>query len=185
MKKLLLAMLMLTATLTAQSQTINGVKVEGSTSSLIEKFKAKGWKFVKYLDGGVPYLTGSLGSYYNCELFIYSTKAKQAAKVVVYLPEQNSWMTIKERYEILADAYYKKFGEPDLRYEEFEYPYVLGDGYEATAVKTEKANISSVWLDKDNANYEVAISKYMQIKLTCENIANVRVMIRENTNSLF
>lgn len=184
MKQLLLAMLMLTATLTAQSQYVNGVQVTGTTTSLIQKFKAKGWTYVKNVEG-IPYLKGSIGNYLNCEMFIYSTNAKQAAKVVVYLSEQKNWINLKDRYEALVDAYYQKLGDPDIRNEEFEYPFTLGDGYESTAVKTEKTNINSVWLDRENANYEVSISKYMSIKLVCENATNMRIRAKENDNSLF
>ena len=184
MKQLLLAMLMLTATLTAQSQYVNGVQVTGTTSSLIQKFKAKGWTFVKYIEGAA-YMKGSIGGFSGCEMFIYSTKSGLAAKAVVYLPEQNSWMAINDRYTNLVDAYIKKFGEPDVRVEEFEYPYELGDGYESTAIRADKTNINAIWIGLDNANYQVAITKFMQVTLTCENAANMRIRVKEKENSLF
>ena len=184
MKQLLFAMLMLTATLTAQSQYINGVQVTGTTSSLIEKFKAKGWVFIKNVEG-VPYLKGSIGNYSGCEMFIYSTKSKQAAKVVVYLSEQANWSNLKSRYKSIVDVYTEKLGQPDVDNENFEYPYESGDGYESTAVRSEKANINSVWFDIQNGNYEVSISKYMSVKIVCENVINMRIRTKENDNSLF
>jgi len=184
MKHLLFAMLMLTATLTAQSQYINGVQVTGTTSSLIQKFKAKGWTFAKYIEG-VAYMKGGIAGFSDCEMFIYSTKSGLAAKVVVYLPEQNSWMAIVERYTNLVDAYTKKLGEPDSESKKFEYPYELGDGYEATAVRADKTDINTVWLGNENGNYQVAITKFMQVTLTCENAANMRTRAKEKENSLF
>ena len=184
MKTLLFLTLMLTATLTAQSQYINGVQITGTTSSLVQKFKAKGWTFTKYLDGAAL-MKGDIAGYYDCEMFIYSTKSGLAAKVVVYLPEQNSWMSIYDRYTNLVDAYIKKFGETDYRYEDFEYPYRLGDGYETVAIKADKTNINAVWLGKENANYQVSITKFMQIALACENVVNMRIRSKEKENSLF
>lgn len=184
MKSLLLVMLMLTATLTAQSQYVNGVQVTGTTSSLIQKFKAKGWTYVKNIEGAA-YMRGSIGGYSDCEMFIYSTKAGLAAKAVVYLPEQNSWMAINDRYTNLVDAYIKKFGEPDYKNQEFEYPYELGDGYEATAIRSDKTDIHSIWIGYENGNYQVAITKFMQVTLTCENAANMRIRAKEKENSLF
>lgn len=184
MKQLLLAMLMLTATLTAQSQYINGVQITGTTSSLIQKFKAKGWTFTKYLDGAAL-MKGDIAGYYDCEMFIYSTKSGLAAKAVVYLPEQNSWMSIVDRYNNLVDAYIKKLGDPDSKSEKFEYPFELGDGHEATAIRSDKTDIHSIWIGYENGNYQVAITKFMQVSLTCENAANMRIRAKEKENSLF
>lgn len=184
MKTLLFLTLMLAATLTAQSQYINGVQITGTTSSLIQKFKAKGWTFVKYLEG-TAIMKGSIAGFSDCEMFIYSTKAGLAAKAVVYLPEQNSWMSIVDRYNNLVDAYIKKLGEPDSKSEKFEYPYELGDGYEATAIKSDKTDIHSIWIGYENGNYQVAITKFMQVALTCENAINMRIRSKEKENSLF
>lgn len=183
MKKLLLAMLMLTATLTAQSQVFNGVKVSGSLSSMVEKYKEKGWKFQKYLDG-TAVLKGSVGGYYNCEMFIYPTGTKQVAKVVVYLPEQSTWSSIKSTYDAIVHAYYVKYDQPDLRYQEFLPPYDEGDGYEKNAVELEKTNIKTIWLNRENGNYGVEITKWMQVKIVCENVTNMRIREREQNNSI-
>ena len=48
-----------------------------------------------------------------------------------------------------------------------------------------KANIGSVWLDRDNAHYEVSITKFMQVKLVCENAANMKIRAKEHNSSLF
>ena len=152
-------------------------------SSIVEKYKQKGWKFQKYLEG-TAVLKGNVGGYYNCEMLVYPTASKQVARIVVYLPEQSNWSSIRSTYNAIVDAYYTKYDTPDFRYQEFLPPYEEGDGYETTAIELEKTNIKSIWLDKENGNYAVEITKWMQVRITCENVINMRIREREQNNSI-
>lgn len=179
-----LVMLMLTASLTVNAQYVNGVQITGHVSSIVEKFKAKGWKYLETVDGVVR-MRGTFAGYYDCNVFIYSTNAKQVARVGIFLPEQHSWNSLYDRYNSLVNIYSNKFGRPDESKLTFEYPYELGDGFEEMAVKNEKTDISSTWVQRDNGSYRIFICEYMEISIICDNVINMRIRHKERENSLF
>jgi len=168
MKKFILSFLMVTLTMFANAQQFNGVSVSGSFTSVIEKFKAKGFK-IKVLEEYGAIMTGQL-QYRPVELFIMATpKSKMVFKFAVYLKKQNTWDGLLDEYREYVQIMTNKLGEPDGDQEEFEFPYELGDGYEMTAVDVEKCKYSTVWFNKSNINIMVQISEYRQVKIVYEN----------------
>jgi len=55
-------------------------------------------------------------------------------------------------YRSLKSDLISKYGQPKIDREEYRTPYVIGDGYEETALFSNKANINSTWLF-ENSNY--------------------------------
>jgi hypothetical protein len=168
MKKLILLVVMVVLASVLNAQQFNGVSVSGPFLSVVEKFKAKGFK-VKVLDSYAAIMTGNL-QYRPVDLFIMATpKSKMVFKFAVYMNKQNTWDDLLSDYRDYVKVMYDKFGVPDAVQEEFEFPYELGDGYEITAVEAEKCLYTSIWLNKSNVNIMVEISKYKQIKIVYEN----------------
>lgn len=172
----------------AQSQTFDGIPISGDLTTIISKFKAKGYTH-KTTEDGVPIMKGKLASIYNVEVFIFTTpKTKKVSKIVAYLDEQQNWYTIKGEYEKLLNILINKYGTPDSKYDFFSSPYFEGDGFEMTAVASEKCSYAAYWFAKENTNIAIEISKYKQVKLAYENEANMKIATKEiesMTNSSF
>jgi hypothetical protein len=178
MKKILLLCLSLFIKKTINAQFFDGVKIDGSLTSVVENYKKKGYTVVKNIENGVSMKGKALGD--NIELLIFGTpKTKLAYKAVVFLTEEKSWHSIKTSYNDLLENLKSKYGEPNSSYGFFKDPYYEGDGYEVSAVKLEKCFYVSFWEDKDNANIMLSISEYMQVRIGYENAKNILIKEEE------
>lgn len=171
MKKFLLAIILFAAIQT-NAQSFLGVPISGHVSTAIANFKAKGFKFVKQEKYSVT-MSGVI-DYTPVELYIYNTPTtKQTAKFVVYYPERNSWLSLKDDYDRFVSRLSDKYGSPDKTIEEFITPYESGDGYELSAIQLEKAVFLSYWFaggyQRSNLSIAVEISKFKQLKVVYEN----------------
>jgi len=177
MKKLLLA-IAIGLTSLSYGQTFNGVYIGGSLDKAINSFKAKGYSITKFNDYGVE-MKGKLG-FDQVELYIFVTpKSKQVFKVVAYLPEHESWTSLKGQYNRYKEALINKYGGSDDGTEEFESPYYEGDGYELNAFTLGKATYNTLWLRRENLNLAIEISQFKQVKLTYENQQNIELKRNE------
>lgn len=177
-KSIFVAILFVLASINAKSQYFDGIYVGGSLETLISKYKAKGYIFDKYHEWGAM-MQGKVGDK-PIELFIFVTpKTKVVCKVTIYLPKKSTWWSIKDDYETNLDMFKSKYGTPDYSFTDFLNPYYEGDGYEMSALELEKVNYAAYWFDKSNANVSVEISKFKQICVTYENVANMKIRKRE------
>lgn len=174
MKQLFLAIAIATSSLTF-SQTFHDVYIGGNTSSVINKFKAKGYSVQSKGDFWIK-LTGNFGLE-TIELYVFSTlKTKQVFKVVAYLPEKSDWSDLRLQYEKYLTALTNKYGNPY----ESDFEFEDDEEDEMTQVKEERMSIYAVWLKPiNNLNVAVAITKYQQISLTYENIKNIELRDKE------
>jgi hypothetical protein len=167
MKKLFTLVAILFA-MVSNAQTFNGVNISGDLQTAIEKFNSKGFKVVEKANGNAS-MRGRLGSN-DVELYIYTTPiTKKVWKMVVYLEERESWIKLKSDYEKFVTLFNEKYGIHSSHYEMFIKPYYDGDGYELSAIQTEKANFCSFWFNTENMNINVAISKFKQLMIAYEN----------------
>jgi len=182
MKKTVFAICLLLVTLfSAQSQVFNGVKIDGNVQTVISQFKAKG--FILNTPTGVldniKIMKGMLSGQV-VELVIISTpKTKLAAKVVVYLPEQKSWYSLKSSYNKYLELLTQKYGNPSQTIETWTNPYYEGDGYELQALENEKAIYKTLWNRINNLNILLEISKYKEIHISYENDKNMDLAMEE------
>ncbi len=122
-----------------------GIPIEGDAVLFINKLKAKGFKVINY-DANVTTMSGVfLGTLTNSIMIVHTPKSKQVWKVGVYMPEQNTWSSLKFEYQSLLSKLNNKYGEPATSFFSFMSPYEEGDGYELTAVQMEKSNIVAWW----------------------------------------
>ena len=161
-------------------QQFDGVNISGDLPTAISKYKAKGYTFEKFIDNGAI-LKGKIAQT-PIELFIFVTpKTKKVYKVVGYLDEDISWVSLKSTYNRFHDIITTKYGTPDGNYEDFITPYYEGDGYEMSAVGLEKVNYSAYWLNKLGLNIGVEISKFKQVKITYENYELMKIKREEQS----
>lgn len=178
MKNYILFIFLLIANFT-MAQSFNGVAISGSSSNAIAQFKAKGFRVTDASMQGATIMKGNIGIE-PVEIFIFETpKTKQVFKISIYFQEEKTWPSIKKTYTRYLETLSNKYGQPDYTYASFTNPYYEGDGYEMSAVELEKCDYSSVWLNKDNTNISVEISKYKQVKIIYENVINIALYKKE------
>jgi hypothetical protein len=173
MKKLILILSMFIS-FSVNSQSFDGVPISGDLPTAIARYKAKGYTFEKFIDNGAI-IKGKIAQT-PIELFVFVTpKTKRVYKVVAYLDEEISWVSIKSSYNRFHEIITNKYGIPDGNYEDFTTPYYEGDGYEMSAVGLEKVNYSAYWLNKLGLNVGIEISKFKQVKISYENVELIKI----------
>jgi len=159
-----------------ERMSFKGVEMNTDLVTFVNKLVEQGIKIKEHKLGDISYtytLSGAFAGYSNCEIFVFGKKDKTLVyKVVVYLPEDNSWYSIKSDYNKLKEAYIKKYGAPSEDFHFFSSPYYEGDGYELTAIKIEKCYYSTFWTF-DYGTIYTEISKYCQIKIVYEDKVNM------------
>ncbi len=184
MKKILLLILLLTSSIsnTIYGQEFLGIKVEGSLNSVLEKFKAKGFKTIS-ADPNTPILKGMAGTE-NIELLLFASPiSKTVYKFVIYFDKQDEWEPIKSRYEEYLKVLSDKYGDPKDSYSYFSSPYKEGEGDEMEAVAMEKCHYFSHWKNGlTNFNsIGISISEFKQVKITYENSKNFSLRDSEDS----
>lgn len=178
MKQFFLSLIFLFSVAFAKAQVFNGVSISGNLQTCVSNFKQKGFTFVKYNPYGAT-MSGMVSNK-QVELYIVVTpKSKTVCKVAVYFPKRNNWSNLYTEYSDMKDLLTAKYGDPDLNVEKFLYPYELGDGFETTAISTEKCDYTTIWLDRGNTNIVVEITQYLQTLIAYENKKNMDLKERE------
>lgn len=178
MKKIIFLALSCIFLTAATAQTFDGVEVRGSLSTVVSKFKSKGY-ILKTSTELYAVMDGFVGSK-SVEVYINVTPiTKVVCKINVYLPKRESWRALKNDYIDFVTLFKEKHGDWTNTYNYFDDPYYDGDGYEMSAVELEKSNFMTIWLDKGNANYGVEITKFKQVMLVYENASNMEIMENE------
>jgi len=179
MKTKLLPVLFLLFSLSAFSQSFDGVAIDGELSVAISKYKGKGYELISK-EKEIAILKGTAAGK-KINLFIFTTpKSKIIFKAVIYLPVHEDWESLKDDYEKYKEILINKYGKPTNIYENFKEPYKEGDGDEMIAVTNKKCEFVAYWLDDtNNTNIAVEISDTKQIQITYENVKNQRIRDKE------
>lgn len=179
MKKNLFIILFVLFSNFVSAQYFDGVKIEGDLVTAVNKFKAKGYTLVKYLDFGGAVLEGKILNQ-KVEVYLVTTpKTKQLFRATIYLPKETDWYELKTEFNRYYQVLRDKYGIEDNKFDFFKKPYYEGDGYEMSAVLNEKVVFAAYWLNKDNCNIGVQISKYQQIEINYENVKWIEIAGRE------
>lgn len=167
MKKVILLFTLVANVLITNAQEFMGVKVDGSKQHVMNQFKAKGFTY-KSEKGNTIIMKGSIGSM-DVDLFcVFTPKTGKCWKMTIFLPEEQSWYSLKAQYKKYYDVFKDKYGKPSDDFSSFLSPYYEGDGYEMSAVRLEKCVYFAIWQDM----YSIEISKFKQVKISYENPTN-------------
>lgn len=179
MRAKLLPVLFLLFSLSAFSQSFDGVAIDGDLSIAISKYKEKGYELVSK-EKEVAILKGTAAGK-KINLFILATpKSKIIYRAVVFLPAREDWQSLKDDYEKYKEILINKYGKPTSIYESFKEPFNEGEGNEMIAVTNKKCQYVTYWLDdKDNTNISIEISDLKEIKITYENVKNSTIREKE------
>ena len=177
MKKLITITVALFLITSSYAQYFDGVFIGGRLDSFIYKFKKKGFRLE--INDGTSFLYGKVAMR-EVQILVFATPyTNKVYKISVYMPEHNSWYSLKSDYFSYLDILKNKYGLPTESYSTFIDPYYEGDGFEEQAVKMDKTLYEAIWIGYGNTNIAVSISKYMQVKLIYENIINVELFKKE------
>lgn len=183
MKKIMFALLMVISTI-SYSQQFDGVSISGSLSSVVKNYQNRGYVIRKKIN---PYCTVLVGRFLgdDIELFINATpKTFKVFKVTVFLPEKESWYSLKNSFNKYFGVLDSKYGDYDNIYTYFDKPYYEGDGYEMSAITLDKCHYSAFWLNRNNTSIGLFISKWKQIQIDYENDSNVKLNESETKLSI-
>jgi hypothetical protein len=165
MKKLLL-LLSIFIVLNVSAQSFNGVPISGNINEAVNKFKAKGFKFIKK-DGNSYVFSGRVFNEVVEMYLLASPLTNQYVKCSIFFPE-SAWLSLKSDYTKYVELFVEKYGYHSGQIEKFIDPYYEGDGYELRALQLEKCVYGTYWV-KDNVSMLIEISKYKQVKIVYEN----------------
>lgn len=125
------------------------IPICGDVNKFIEKLIAKGYQLVQPYDYMTHYgiLTGSFAGVNGCQIVVGATPLTgYASHVMVFFPEQSTWLNIKLEYLKYKEKLTNKYGEPKS-FEYFTDPYSEGDGYEMTALSCDHCTFASYFSD--------------------------------------
>lgn len=159
-------------------QQFDGVNISGNLSTVVAKYKEKGYKFVES-DGDAAFLTGKVGTK-PIELYIFSSpKSRVVYRVQIFFSKKNVWDDLTAEFDYMLDVLEEKYGQKSTEYKKFDKPYYEGDGYEMTALGADKVTWKAFWLNKVNTSVMLEISSYKQVSVTIENQNNYEIYKRE------
>lgn len=152
--------------------SFKNIPINGTLNEFVEKLKNDDF-ILSEINDNIATMKGTFVNK-SCELYIVSSpKTNIVWKVIVYLPKDENWYSLKIDYKNYKDQFIKKYGKQDKSYEFFSKPYYEGDGYEIQALNKEKCTYISFW-EMSEGSIFVSISKYSQISFTYEDAINVK-----------
>jgi hypothetical protein len=176
MKKTTALLVALLISICAYSQTFMGVPVTGTLTSFSTQLKAKGFVLSSESKPTLVIMNGKLANEEVQLLIVGTPKTFMTAKLVVYYPKQETWYSLLDDFKKVTKIITDKYGEPEKKYDFFEDPYELGDGYEMTAIRNEKCFYLQVWNATEkfpNQTLAVRINKTQSVTLIYENDKNM------------
>ena len=190
MKKIISLAIALTISFSLFAQeehlTFKNIPITGSLSSFISKMKASDFDLVEQIENSGAIMIGSFAGFSDCTILIgCSPKTKTVWKVVVELPDQTSWTSVKSRYSDFKEKFKKKYGAPEKSYEFFTTPYYEGDGYELQAIKLEKGYYYTFWetdLGLISVSVDASSSSKGRVEFNYEDNASRAIMRNERSS---
>lgn len=162
--------------------TFKGIPIDGNLNTFVEKLKSDGFTLSKTL-GETVILNGQFVNK-NCDVYVLSTEGSRTVwKVGVFLPEQESWYSLKSDYQSLKSAFIEKYGSPSNSYEFFSKPYYEGDGYEMTALRVKKCTYATFW-NVSGGSLMIEINNNGKIVLSYEDAANSKIASDERDRNV-
>lgn len=172
--------------------TFRDVAIDGSLKAFISQIKTKGFTLLYAADDNSGAILEGKFIGKDVKLVIVTTpKTNTVWKVAVEFEDQRSWYSLKSNYLDLKSSLTIKYGVPKS-YEYFRSPYEEGDGYEMTAIYTEKCVYVSYFDVVESGqvigNISLSIEKHEtqgNISLRYEDAANAKKMRSEKNERVY
>ena len=156
-----------------------GIPIKGSYTLFTNQLKDKGFTFKKELK---PTLKIWKGTFLNKDVdivIVMTPTSKEVWKTSVYFKEQTNWVDLKSEFESVCSKITDKYGPVSSRYSNFNSPFEEGDGYELTAVKSDKSNFFFMW-NLEAGSISVSISKSCCVQISYESKSGVELKQKED-----
>lgn len=179
MKKNLFVLLMTILPILLKAQNhmqFKGVEMNGTHISFADSLKTKGF----VIDSQGENTIWMSGSFVNEDVIIgilATPKTNTICRLMVCFEEKDNWDSLKSQYNKLKESYEIKY-EKDVDYSFFRDPYYEGDGYEMTAVKSNKCRFSS-FFKGDGGGIIVEISNLARVVVYYEDFVNTQLENKE------
>jgi len=99
---------------------------------------------------------------------VFTPKSKALWKIALYFEKHSRWSDLWLDWTKTGILLIGKYGKPSKQLSNFLRPFEEGDGYEMTAVRTDKANYLSAWEQPDGL-VMCEISDSAQVSVSYEN----------------
>lgn len=150
--KNLFVILALIFSLSAYSQSYNGIEVGKSFETTKSVVLSKGYVYSKVVSNNAVVYTKTINGVKNNIVLVYTPYTRIVWKIIAEVDYATSWMSAKNKYLRYVGILSDKYGAHVNGEVSFESPYFEGDGYEIQALYLDKAEIYSVYQDQ-NGNY--------------------------------
>ena len=148
-----------------------GIQVAGNLDLFLQKIEEKGFKISEESKSNESVLKGNfLGQ--NADVLVLSTKGTdQVYAVVVLLPQENNWNTLKANFKILKNSFVALYGKPEENSHHFTMPFDDVQD-ELQKVQLGMCDYSCSW---SSPKITLAITKSARIMITYENDVNFQM----------
>ena len=149
MKKIAVAITFLFLSINLFSQDYGnflGIKFNQTVPSFVSKLQQKG--FTPEPSEDFEHSLVFNGTVANSPAMVFVTWtpiSKVVYKVEVFFKPMDNWNSLKRQFLVIEQAARTKFGDPDSREQNFEYPNYDGDGVEFKSIESEKCRYMSIW----------------------------------------
>lgn len=186
MKKILLftALLFIPALIFAQNSHLQfkGIPIDGTMNQFIGKLKGHGFVLKETLED----ITLLSGEFVNetCDIYVLaSPKTNVVWKVVVCLPKETSWNSIKSSYRSFQNSFTSKYGDPTESIEFFNSPYQEVAGTEMLALRSGECTYMTYW-DIPEGTIVIKMLDSEQIAFMYEDKINTEKRMKEKEESI-
>ncbi len=169
--------------------TFKGIPIDGKLNEFVSKLQNEGYVLNFTNDeGNACILEGAFAGFANCKIFVLSTPYSHIVwKVAVKLPEQNSWYSLKSRYNDFKNSLTQKYGDPENDYHFFSSPYYEGDGFEFQALRKDKCSYAAFFDTQTGyISIEIESKEYDsgRVSIAYEDKANTKLKKEDQQQSI-
>lgn len=163
---LALALAALAATASAQVYTFADIQWGSSAPKVISALQSRGYKNVSLNSNGDIAFAGTYAGLQAVGSAIMGNGGLLKVVYNIITPDERAMRCYTDLRETLVG----KHGAPSMNVRNFTTPYFDGDGFEETAIKTGKAQISTIWLaaDCEACGMMVSVTETLTVLLTYE-----------------
>ena len=136
--------------------TYKGIPITGSVGHFHNELERKGFTAVKDDKDAVAYHKGIFASYRVKVTTLFTPLSSTIYGTYTYLDEHGLWKEIQADFETFKYHLTEVYGKPSTLNEEFQGPYIKGDGYSMKALSEGKVNFRGEW-NLDNGTIRISV----------------------------
>lgn len=157
------------------------IEIGGDIEDVLNELQKLGYNVVGR-DRNVAFLNGPFAGERECGIVVsVSDFIDEVESIMVMLPEDFTWWSLKGTYEKFKEKLTKKYGHPES-IEQFYEPYCEGDGYELTALDSHNAFYSSKFIaDKGYVRITIGPNPYRVFISYIDTLNETRIEEKRNS----